>query len=440
MINKKASSQGSATNPIKKRKRFANADLCTHCGYCLDICPTYRVEQNELHAPRGRVSMVLGLRDYQADGAGVAEILSSCLVCRACHTVCPVGVRPGKLVIMTRAATPTQKHLMSDALHQITDHHRRTKIAGSVLRQYQKRGFHGWLKGVLRRNVWLKGMLPWLDILPSSREDIPDPKQPVSTDLLSYLPKSRSRGRVALLGGCIARLFLPSIGQSATATILALGYDLVTPEGFGCCGAPHREQGVREHFLTQARKTIDAFSDAGEPDWIICDSGVCAITARGYGKALSRDDHYAEAAKRFSERVLDMGQFLALALKDLDLLWQDNGLGVLSYHDHCQGIHGLKIQGEPRDVLGQLQNQVVDLENSGHCCGAGGDYMLRYPKRSGLIREDKLAAIKTSGADTVVAVNPGCLMNIESGLRQKGISVKVRHLAEVVWKSLVGDR
>ncbi len=161
------------------------------------------------------------------------------------------------------------------------------------------------------------------------------------------------------------------------------------------------------------------------------------ITARSYGKALSKEAAYAEDAKVFSGKVRDLGVFLAQRLEATGIPLGDPDMGRIAFHDHCQSVHGLGTRAEPRSVLARLQGaDVVELPRADHCCGAGGAYMLRYPVRSAAIRADKLQAIEEAGADTVVAGNPGCLMNMEAGLREAGTHARPRHMAEVIWKAI----
>ncbi|MBF0187842.1 MAG: (Fe-S)-binding protein [Magnetococcales bacterium] len=422
------------SNSAPPRKRWANADLCTHCGYCLPACPTYRVENDERQSPRGRVSIVLALRDSGLEDENAREALSHCLLCRACHTACPVGVRPGKLVVMARSSLPAESHGKGDLFHKITDNHTLTGITATMLKQYRDRGVQGVVRDV--------GMLKLLGHLKRVEGLIPSrDSETLASDksLPTLVPQQEKQLTVGLLCGCMARLFLPHVGRQAEEVLEALGCGVQVPEGFGCCGAPYREQGDREQFVRQARRTVEAFRDQGDPDTldaIICDSSVCAITAKSYAKALSKQEDIAEIAKVFASKVVDFGSFLANRLDELDLSPADPGMGTLTYHDHCQSRHALGTMAEPRRLLKRLPSPFQELPRSDRCCGAGGDYMLRYPVRSANVRNDKLAAIVESEADTVVCANPGCLMNMEAGLRSRQESVQVRHVVEVMHASL----
>ncbi|MGN7613086.1 (Fe-S)-binding protein [Magnetococcales bacterium HHB-1] len=422
-----ASSPDKKSTP-KKFPTLKNADLCTHCGYCLPQCPTFQVENNEGLSPRGRLSIILGMKAGRIDPQQAVDAISSCIACRACHSACPAGVRTGKMVLMTRRLGESAHPPGITLLHKITDSHQLSAWFSRLISFYKHSG--------LQRFVRFSRIL---NLIPSLKriEGLIPPIRAELYDLPHTLPSSMTRkqtkGRVALLGGCMAKLFLPHVGLYAREMIEALGYETVVLANYGCCGAPYREQGEMKPFKRQAKKLLQAFSKAGRVDHVICDASVCAITTRSYGKAMGREEGFAELAKEFSGKIEDLSIFLSRHVEEGSPLVGDPGMGTLAFHDHCQTHHGLGTIEEPRRLLDALPVPRREIEGAGQCCGAGGDYMLRFPERSLAIRQSKLEAIRASGADTVVAGNPGCLMSLQAGLREQNSAIKVRHVAELFW-------
>nr|CRH07139.1 Conserved protein of unknown function. Putative Fe-S oxidoreductase [Candidatus Magnetococcus massalia] len=408
------------------KKKYSNADKCTHCGYCLPVCPTYRVENQEMQSPRGRVSIVLAMVRGAIPQEQAVEALSHCISCRACHGACPVGVRPGKLALQARSLAPLKPGVWDRLLHWITDSPKRTTAASHLLSLYVRSGLQALLRPLFK-------LVP-----PFARfERLIPAHRPLAPRMLPQPPADAPV--VALLGGCMARLFLPHVGMSAKALLQSLGYRVVTPKGFGCCGAPSRENGDREGFQRSVRSTLDAFGALDGVEAVITDSSVCTITARSYDKTMARDVEYKELAEVFSAKVMDLSTFLAEHHRKWQQAADDPGLGVLGFHDHCQLRHGLGTVSEPRALLQQLPVPAVEIPGDGFCCGAGGTYMLRYPSRSRAIRDLKLGELEASGAETIVAGNPGCLINLQAGLAEEGSPVKVRHMAEVLWQARKGN-
>src|ERR1043166_2421177 len=79
-------------------------DQCVHCGFCLPVCPTYALWNEEMDSPRGRIYLM----KMAAEGKAAMEPqwvqhFDACLGCMACMTACPSGVDYGKLIEATRA-------------------------------------------------------------------------------------------------------------------------------------------------------------------------------------------------------------------------------------------------------------------------------------------------------------------------------------------------
>ncbi|MBF0439693.1 MAG: (Fe-S)-binding protein, partial [Magnetococcales bacterium] len=393
----------------------------------LPHCPTYGVDNDETESPRGRVSIVLALASNTLSKAEASEALSRCLLCRACHASCPAGVRPAKLVQLVRQQTPIPPTPISRMVHWITNSHRLTALAAYGLALYQSSGLQQWLREKDRLETFMPALAKLESLLPEARPKDPIPDFPAET--------STDKPRVALLCSCMARLFHPRTGP-ATANLLALtGANVTVWQGFGCCGAPFRESGNRPAFLRQAKRTLDAFLAAGSVDTVLCDSALCAVTVRSYARALANDPDYAAPAKELAAKTEDLTVYLTKHLLSQPVTFGPMNFIRMTYQDHCQTRFGLGIIKEPRKLVDALPVEHLE-QTSVSCCGAGGEYMLRYPQRSQAIRAAKIEALIASGVDCVAASNPGCLLHLEAGLRHTGSKIQVRHLAELLWTSL----
>lgn len=394
--------------------------LCTHCGYCLPACPTYQAKNDESLSPRGRISILLALHTGQLDPTRIGNALDTCLLCNACHSACPAGVQPGKLILLTRANSPLPTPFLLELLHRITDRAWLTTLASGLIRLYRGVGLMTLIrrKGILTRFPQLAAMEA---LLPSPQ---PSPRRGRTTS------KQGGRGRIGLLPGCIGRLTIPGIRQDSAALLTALGYQVIELTGFGCCGAPHREHGNRERFRQQAKKTLAAFQAAGPLNAVVCDSSICAVTLRAYGKALEDDPELAARAKELASKSRELAAFLADDPVFQELALGNPGGGLTAFHHHCQTVHSLAILSQSSYVFAKVPVATTTLTDPGRCCGAGGDYLLRWPEISGEVRTQRLAAIQASQAETIVTGNPGCLLNLTAGLEASSSTVRVRHLAQ----------
>jgi len=83
----------------------AIVNTCIKCGFCLPVCPTYRLTLDERSSPRGRIGLIAGVLDgtLPLDDPTFTAQMSECLGCRSCEPACPSGVRYGALLEDARA-------------------------------------------------------------------------------------------------------------------------------------------------------------------------------------------------------------------------------------------------------------------------------------------------------------------------------------------------
>src|SRR6185437_7019164 len=107
--------------------------------------------------------------------------------------------------------------------------------------------------------------------------------------------------------------------------------------------------------------------------------------------------------------------------------------GAVTYHDSCSGLRELGVKQQPRTLLGSVQGlSVHEMKTPEVCCGFGGTFCVKYPEISNAMVGEKSADIAESGADTLLAGDLGCLMNMAGKLQREGKRVRVRHVAEVL--------
>ncbi|MGH7251778.1 MAG: (Fe-S)-binding protein [Candidatus Methylomirabilales bacterium] len=403
---------------------------CVHCGFCLPTCPTYLVLGNEMDNPRGRIYLMRAVDEGKAKiTSRFVEHMNLCVLCRACETACPSGVKFGFIMEAARGQIernyqypPAERRFRNFILHTFTDL-RRMGTLTTLLRLYQRSGLQTLARasGVLSLFGRLGKMETLLPPIPDQRmrQELPEVMR----------AKGAKRGRVGLLTGCVQRFFLPQV-NAATARVLAEnGFDVVIPQDQGCCGSLLVHEGERERGKGFARKTIDVFERAGI-DFIVVNAAGCGSVMKEYWELLHNDPGYREKAEAFSKKVRDASELIAQA--DLNGRLHELKLKV-TYHDACHLAHGQKVRHQPRKILKAIPGvQLVELAESDFCCGSAGVYNLLEPDLARKFLDRKLDRIQETGAEAVVSANPGCTFQIEKGLKERGLNIRVLHPMELL--------
>ena len=190
--------------------------------------------------------------------------------------------------------------------------------------------------------------------------------------------------------------------------------------GGDCCGALHLHAGHTDEAKRLARRVIASVPAEGP---VVVDSAGCGAAMKDYGRLLGTDD-----ARAFSARVVDFSEWLAA--RDVAPL-QPTGRTVV-VQDPCHLRHVQHVERAVRTVLRDGYD-LVELDDDGLCCGAGGAYSLMEPALAGAVRDRKVAAIRAAAGGrpfVVASANPGCAMHLAAA------GLDVRHPAELVEEAL----
>lgn len=411
---------------------------CVHCGLCLAYCPTFSELGTEMDSPRGRIFLIKSLAEQRIGLTDSAvKHLSLCLDCRACETVCPAGVPYGRLIEAAKAEIERQRPggVLRRAFRWLNfgvllSRPRMLSLATAIMRTYQVSGLQK-----LVRSSGLLRLLP--ETLPAWERLLPE--IPPAADRAPLPPRvpaqAPQRGRVALLTGCVQQAVFAAHNH-ATARVLARnGHEVVVPSAQTCCGALHGHGGEHGRALMLAKQTIEVFERSGAERVVVNTSG-CGAHMKAYGHLLADDPAWAARAVAFARTVRDVSEILGE--EPLRGPLQSVPMTV-TYHDPCHVVHGQKIRSQPRQLLAQIPGlKVVELAESDWCCGSAGIYNLTQPEMAARLLERKVRHVLATGAEAVVTANPGCILQIAQGLRERRPGMKVLHLVEILDRAYGG--
>lgn len=415
-----------AAGPIP-RLQIPELDKCIQCGFCLPHCPTYRLLAVETESPRGRIHLIEAAAQGRIPIDGrFEEHMYVCLGCRACETACPAGVRFGTIIEAARAeigptGSPLARRATLLALRHLMPHPARLRAAARLLRLYQHSGL-GRLARALR-------LLPAR--LCEMEEFLPPVPARFFTPAQEVFPAAPPRrARVGLLSGCVMSVLLADTNEATIRVLQRNGCEVVVPRGQTCCGALNIHNGEREAARRMARQNMDAFLAAGV-DAVIINAAGCGAASKEYAVLFrGGDPGDAQRAERYGRLCRDVTEFLA----DLGLRAPLGEVrAAVTYQDPCHLVHGQQIRRQPRDLLRQIPGlRLVEMDGADRCCGSAGIYNLVQPRYSRQILDEKIAAVARTGAEVVVAPNPGCMLQLAAGARAHGLRVEVCHLVDLL--------
>ncbi len=235
--------------------------------------------------------------------------------------------------------------------------------------------------------------------------------------------------RVGLFVTCLVDLFRPTVGFAAVKLLEEAGCTVAVPRAQTCCGQPAYNSGDRADTREIAARVIAAF----EPyDYVVAPSGSCAGMIREHYPALFADDPAMQTrAQALAARTYELVSFLTDVRGVSRVAARYDG--TIVYHDSCSGLRELGVKRQPRKLLATVEGlRLAELPGAEICCGFGGTFCVKYPEISDKIVSEKTADIAATGADTLLAGDLGCLLNMAGKLKREGRPVAVRHVAEVL--------
>ncbi len=411
---------------------------CNRCGYCMQSCPTYRVERSEIQVARGRNhvlrELVAGRIEFMPQ---MVQPFFDCLLCGACTVDCFGAVQTNELMVRAREAYHArygQPAIQRYIFHKLLPYPQRLARLVRLLSFSKRSGIAGiarWLR-VLRwistgletadnlaptvPRLFLRDRLPHMGFRPLRHND-------GGVCAWQLEPEHATGPKVLYFVGCATNFQVPDPGTAAIALLSKAGCH-ITVTANNCCGLPPWSYGDMEAARLLARQNLDIFSRF-DFDVLVTECGSCSAFLKKYPHLLPDDKRAADLASR----TCDFTELLAR----LSLPKPISAGTTVTYHDPCHLCRTQGITEQPRQLLVDAGGfQLREMREADWCCGAAGSYNLTHPEMSFAILDRKLDRIAETGADLVATACPACIMQLSYGARRRRWQRPVRHVAELL--------
>jgi L-lactate dehydrogenase complex protein LldE len=251
------------------------------------------------------------------------------------------------------------------------------------------------------------------------------------------LVHSPSPTRVALFITCFNDTMFPQTGRAVVKVLERLGMTVDFPLEQTCCGQMHFNSGYAEETIPLVRRFATVFGDA---EVVVSPSASCVGMVRDYYARvaeLSGDPGLAREVDVITPRVLELSELLIdrLGVEDVGAYFPRR----VTYHPTCHSLRMLHVGDRPLRLLRAVGGiDLVELPESGECCGFGGTFAVKNADTSIAMVSDKVRTILDTGAEVCASADNSCLMHIGGALSRQRAGVRTMHLAEILAETKAG--
>ena len=384
-----------------------------------------------MDSPRGRIYQMVEVSEGRSPvSSDYVEHIELCLACRACETACPSGVQYGRLIEGALAQIETtvrrslpQRFVRWLAYDKLLRSPLMLRAAGWALLFYQRSGLASMMSS--------SGFLAGLGRMGELAQLAPEAQAPFFFSSIGkvFPAEGKMRYRVAFMAGCMQNVFFSRLNEATVRVLRRNGCEVTVPAEQECCGALQVHAGLRSIGREQAKKNIVAL-ESGNYDAIITNTAGCGSVLKEYPDLFEHDQEWHGRALAFAAKMRDASEFLASIELNKDFGRIER---TVTYQDSCHLLHGQKIGGPPRKMIEAVPGVTLrELPFSEICCGSAGVYNIEHTDISMSLLEDKMRMIESTGADTIVTANPGCMLQLQAGARKFARPMPVMHVVELL--------
>jgi glycolate oxidase iron-sulfur subunit len=394
------------TRPAEGLERYrVEITRCVKCGSCRAVCPSFLIDREESHSARGRIALIEAVLDGRLSASAVYEDrLDTCTGCLACEAACASGVHVTDIIQAAKeqAVAESGKGILKSLMSRMLSSPR-----------------------ALQSTAWLAPLA--LHYAPASVQVRSHRIAGKTPSRAGGRGRDAKKGRLIFFPGCATSYFQPGIGAAAFDVLAALGYEVIIPDEFVCCGRPLLSLGDRDAAKQAAERNSSLFADA---DAVVTVCASCSLTFKKEYPRLLRPE-----AKRFM--ILDIHEILAREISGLKLRPVNK---TVTWHDPCHLGRGQGLAKTAREVIRAIPGVTLrEMKDADQCCGFGGVMRVTHRRDSDAIADRKAGNIIATRAEAVVTGCPSCRMQIADALRRAESGIESLHTLQLLQEALLPD-
>ena len=239
---------------------------------------------------------------------------------------------------------------------------------------------------------------------------------------------------VQLFHTCLINEIEPEVGLAVVRVLERLGCRVEVPLSQTCCGQPAYNAGFHGEARAAARHTLAVLEATEGP--IVIPSGSCGdMLIHQYDVLFHDEPGWRAKAQAVQARCHEFSHFVYDRLDGTTLGARLRAR--VAYHPSCHLLRGLGVRTPPLHLLRAVEGlELREVADGDDCCGFGGLFSVKNPEISGDMMTRKLEHVEAAGADRLVSCDMGCLLHLSGGLRRRGSTLKVQHLAQLLDEAL----
>lgn len=408
---------------------------CMKCGTCQSVCPIFAETMKESDVARGKLALLSNLsKSIATDAKGVRERLDRCLLCGSCQAACPSGVKildifmkAREISAITMGLNPIKKLIFRMMLCHPKLFAFLTEFSAPFRKIFMRpqKNAPDTCRAILAEVVIGDRRLPVM------------PSQTIRQKYGNYSSADKGSGlNVLFFPGCMGDKVYTNVTEACLKIFKHHGVGVVMPANMACCGIPALASGDTQSLVKLAKINLDIFKNQ-KFDYIITACASCTETIAKLWAEYT-DGEYKNLAEKFGAKTLDISAFLVdvLGVKASEIA---QNAETITYHDSCHLSKALGIKTQPREILKASGVKLVEMPEADRCCGCGGSFTLTHYDLSRKIGQRKRDNILATGAKTVSAGCPACMMQISNMLALNEDEVAVKHVVEIYANTLPND-